>query len=92
MRWKMLLRSYKALTFLFMVKRGQKENVESNLDITSSLSLILQMGWATRTPSTAIIPLRGLICEFSFREGWHCFDAPHQSRALLCLWEKKVLS
>lgn len=60
-RWKGLIRSNKSPTFLVMIKRRQKESMESSLGVTPSISPITQMGWATRPPSSTVTPLRDII-------------------------------
>lgn len=60
-RWKGLIRSNKSPNFLFMIKRGQQESMESSLGVTPSISSIPHMGWATRPPSSTVTPLRDIV-------------------------------
>lgn len=69
MRWNGPIRSNKSPTFLFLIKRGQKESGELRLGVTPSISPIPQMGWATRPPCSTTTPLRDVICSFSEDEG-----------------------
>lgn len=61
MMWKQPIKSNKSPNFLFTIKKGQKESVESSLGVSPSLSPVPQTGWATGP-----LPALTLLLETSF--------------------------